>query len=197
MAVLIAILGVSSIVTMPIDIFPYIDIPVVSVVWGYSGLSPEEMEKRIVTVFERAMTTTVNDIEHIESQSYNGVSVIRVYFQPNAKVEMAVAQVTAICQTLLRHFSAGNYSAQHHQVRRLQRADPANRPREQDPERAGDLRSRPELHPHPAGHHQGASVPLPYGGKFRQVMVDLDPDALYAKRLSPADVSNALATCKT
>ena len=84
MALLIAILGTSAIVTMPVDIFPYIDIPVVSVVWSYSGLSPEEMEKRIVTFYERSLTTSVNDIEHLESQSYNGVSVVRVFLQPNA-----------------------------------------------------------------------------------------------------------------
>src|SRR5579864_41640 len=104
MALLIAILGTSAIVSMPVDIFPYIDIPVVSIVWNYAGLSPEEMEKRMVTIFERSMTTTVNDIEHIESQCYNGVSVTRVYFQPNAKVEVALAQVTAISQTLLKIF---------------------------------------------------------------------------------------------
>src|ERR1017187_6265308 len=91
MSILIAILGVSSIVTMPVDIFPYIDIPVVSIVWGYAGLAPEEMEKRMVLIFERSMTTTVNDIEHIESQSYSGVSVTRVYFQPNAKVEVEIS----------------------------------------------------------------------------------------------------------
>src|ERR1035441_3635472 len=82
-ALLIAILGVTAIVTMPVDIFPYIDIPVVSIVWSYGGLSAEEMEKRIVPTFERTMAATVNDIEHIESQSYSGVSVPRVYFQPN------------------------------------------------------------------------------------------------------------------
>src|SRR5664279_3902563 len=109
MAVLIAILGGTAIVTMPVDIFPYIDIPVVSIVWSYGGLSPEEMEKRIVTTFERAMTTTVNDIEHIESQSYSGVSVTRVYFQPNANVAVALAQVTAISQTLLRIFPPGTF----------------------------------------------------------------------------------------
>src|SRR6478672_4161333 len=107
MAVLIAILGTAAIVSMPVDIFPYIDIPVVSVVWNYQGLSPEEMEKRMVTIFERALTTTVNDIEHIESQSYTGVSVTRIYFQPNAKVEVALAQITAISQTLLRPMPPG------------------------------------------------------------------------------------------
>jgi multidrug efflux pump subunit AcrB len=109
MAVLISILGGVAILTMPVDIFPYIDLPVVSVVWSYTGVSPEEMEKRIVTVFERALTTAVNDIEHLESQSYNGVSVVRIYFQPDARVEMAVAQVTALSQTLLRIFPPGIY----------------------------------------------------------------------------------------
>src|SRR5262249_25368031 len=106
-SLLIAILGGSAIATMPVDIFPYIDIPVVSVVWQYAGLSPEEMEKRIVTIFERAVTTTVNDIEHIDSQSVNGISVVRLYFQPNVKIEMAVAQVTALAQSILRPLPPG------------------------------------------------------------------------------------------
>src|SRR5712672_3191956 len=96
MALLISLLGGIAITTMPVDIFPYIDIPVVSVLWNYGGLSPEEMEKRIVTGFERSLTTTVNDIEHIESQSYNGISVIRIFFQPNARIELSLSQVTAI-----------------------------------------------------------------------------------------------------
>ena len=154
-SLLIAILGVAAIITMPVDIFPYIDIPVVSVVWNYNGLSPEEMEKRMVTFFERSMTTTVNDIEHIESQSYTGVSVTRVYFQPNAKVELALAQITAISQTLLRPMPPGTTAAQHHQVRRLQRADHPTRPAERDHERTGTVRHGAELHPHPAGHHSG------------------------------------------
>ena len=111
-SLLIFILGISAIVTTPKDIFPIINIPVVSVIWSYTGLSPEEMANRIVTIAERAMTTTVNDIEHIESQSlYAGVAVIKVYFQPNAKVEMAVAQVTALVQTHLRHYAAGNHAS--------------------------------------------------------------------------------------
>src|SRR5690242_13368693 len=106
-ALLVALLGVTASVTMPVDIFPYIDIPVVSVVWQYGGLSPEEMEKRMVVSSERAMTTTVSDIEHIESTSYNGVAVIRVYLQPTAKVELAVAQITAQAQSNLRAFPPG------------------------------------------------------------------------------------------
>src|SRR2546423_10933140 len=101
MSLLIAILGGAAIVTMPVDIFPYIDIPVVTILWSYNGLSPEEMEKRVCTVFERAMTTTVNDIEHIESQSYNGIAVVHVDFQPNAKVEMGMAQITSLSHTLV------------------------------------------------------------------------------------------------
>src|ERR1035438_5651456 len=191
-AMLIAILGVAAIISMPVDIFPYIDIPVVSVLWGYGGLSPEEMEKRMVTIFERAMTTTVNDIEHIESQSYTGASVIRVYFQPNAKVEVALSQVTAIAQTLLRILPPGTtppniikYDASAVPV--LQLGLQSDSLAEQELFDLGQNFIRTQL-----ATIQGAAVPLPYGGKFRQVMVDLNPDALYAKQLSPTDVSNAL-----
>src|SRR5881296_3314023 len=107
MAILIVLMGIVTITRMATDIFPKIDIPVVSVIWSFPGVAPEEMEKRFVTVCERAMTTTVNDIEHIESQSLNGVSVIKVYLQPNAKVEAGVAQITAINQTLLRAMPPG------------------------------------------------------------------------------------------
>src|ERR1039457_5687307 len=192
MAVLIAILGVTAIVTMPVDIFPYIDIPVVSIVWSYQGLSPEEMEKRMVTIFERSMTTTVNDIEHIESQSYTGVSVIRVYFQPNVKIDMALAQVTAISQTLLRIFPPGTFPPNvlkfdASAVPILQLGLSSKTLSEQELFDLGQNFLRTQL-----ATIQGAAVPLPYGGKFRQVMVDLNPDALYAKQLSPTDVSNAL-----
>jgi multidrug efflux pump subunit AcrB len=193
MAVLIAILGVTAIVTMPVDIFPYIDIPVVSIVWSYQGLSPEEMEKRMVTIFERSMTTTVNDIEHIESQSYSGVSVIRVYFQPNVKIDMALAQVTAISQTLLRIFPPGTfppnilkYDAS--SVPILQLGLESKTLSEQDIFDLGLNFIRTQL-----ATVQGAAVPLPYGGKFRQIMVDLIPDQLYAKGISATDVSNAVS----
>src|SRR2546425_10218831 len=107
MAILIAILGGSAIVSMPVDIFPYIDIPVVSVLWIYSGLSPEEMEKRVVTNFQRSLTSNVNDIEHMESQSFTGDAVGRIYFHSNVKIDMAVAQVTATMQTSLRQMPPG------------------------------------------------------------------------------------------
>src|SRR2546429_3867140 len=107
MAILIAILGSTAIVTMPVDIFPYIDIPIVSVLWVYSGLAPEEMEKRVVTGFERSLTSNVNDIEHIESQAYNGYAVVRIYFHTNVKVDMAVAQGTPTMQSGLPPKSPG------------------------------------------------------------------------------------------
>ncbi len=192
MAVLIAILGGTAIVTMPVDIFPYIDIPVVSIVWSYQGLSPEEMEKRMVTIFERSMTTTVNDIEHIESQSYSGVSVTRVYFQPNVKIDMALAQVTAISQTLLRIFPPGTtppnilkYDAS--SVPILQLGLESKTLSEQAIFDYGLNFIRTQL-----ATVQGAAAPLPYGGKFRQIMVDLNPDQLYAKGISATDVSSAL-----
>src|SRR6201999_4173362 len=106
-SLLILILGAGAVFSTPKDIFPYIDIPVVSIIWSFQGLPPDEMEKRIVTVSERAMTTTVNDIEHIESQAYNGVSLTKVFFQANVKVELALAQVTAIVQTILRVLPPG------------------------------------------------------------------------------------------
>ncbi len=192
MAVLIAVLGGISILTMQKDIFPYIDIPVVSVVWSYNGISPNDMANRVVTICERAMTTTVNDIEHIESSSYNGVSVIRVFFQPNVKIDLAIAQITAINQTILRVLPPGifppnviKYDAS--SVPILQLGMSSKTLSEQELFDLGLNFIRTQL-----ATVQGASLPLPYGGKMRQVMVDLDPNALYAKNLSATDVSNAL-----
>ena len=191
-SVLILILGAFASVVTPKDIFPNINIPVVSVVWTYAGLPPDEMEKRIVTVSERAMTTTVNDIEHMESESYSGVSVIRVFFQPKVKVELAVAQITAIVQTVLRALPPGTfppnilkYDAASVPV--LQLGLPGEGLTEQDLYDLGLNFIRTRL-----ATVQGASVPLPWGGKTRQIMVDLDANSLYAKHLSPADVSAAL-----
>jgi multidrug efflux pump subunit AcrB len=192
MAILIAILGSSAIMTMPVDIFPYIDIPVVSVLWVYSGLSPEEMEKRVVTNFERSLTSNVNDIEHIESQAYNGYAVVKVYFHPNVKIDMAVAQTTATMQTSLRQMPPGMFPAN------ILKYDAASVPilqlglssktlREQEIFDIGNNFIRT-----PLGTVQGASVSYPFGGKQRAVMVDLNLEELYAKQLSPIDVSNAL-----
>jgi CzcA family heavy metal efflux pump len=192
MSILIAVLGIAAIITMPTDIFPNIDIPIVSVIWTYGGVSPDEMEKRIVTVCERAMTTTVNDIEHMESQSYNGVAVIKVFFQPKVKVELAVAQIGSIVQTILRALPPGifppaivKYNAS--SVPILELSVNSKTMSEQELFDYGLNFIRTQL-----ATVQGASVPLPYGGKFRQIMVDIDPAALYAKHLSATDITNAL-----
>src|SRR3984885_7207861 len=188
----ILLLGITAIKTMPIDIFPYIDIPVVSVIWTYGGLSPDEMEKRVVTIFERAMTTTVNDIEHIESQSYSGVAVVRVYLQPHARVDLAMSQISAMSQSILRGMPPGifppailKYDASSVPV--LQLGLESKTVSEQEIFDLGQNFIRT-----PLAMVQGASVPSPYGGKFRQIVVDIDPDALYAKGLSPIDVSHAV-----
>ncbi len=193
MAVLMAVLGGIAIFTMPKDIFPYIDIPVVTVVWSYTGLPAEEMANRVVTISERAMTTTVNDIEHMESTSYNGTATIRLFFQPNVKVELAIAQVTALAQTILRPLPPGifppsivRYDASSVPV--LQLALTSDTLSEQELQDLGQNFIRTQL-----ATVQGASVPLPFGGKFRSIMVDLDPNALYAHRLSATDVSNAVS----
>ncbi len=192
MALAILLLGITAIKTMPIDIFPYIDIPVISVVWSYNGISPDEMEKRIVTPFERGMTTTVNDIEHIESQSYTGVAVIRVYLQQHARVDLAMAQIAAMSQSVVRAMPPGTfppavlkYDASSVPV--LQLGLESKTVSEQQLFDLGQNSIRT-----PLATVQGASVPLPYGGKMRQIVVDLDPDALYAKQLSAIDVSNSL-----
>ncbi len=192
MSVLIAVFGIGSIFTMPTDIFPSINIPVVSVIWTYNGISPDDMANRIVTVSERAMTTTVNDIEHIESRSYTGVAVIRVYFQPTANVEMGIAQVTAVSQTLLRQFPPGTfpplivkYDAS--SVPILQLGVDSQTLTEQQ---LADYAQK--LHSGRLSSVEGASVPLPYGGKTRSIMVDTDPQAMYSYRVSASDISNAI-----
>jgi multidrug efflux pump subunit AcrB len=192
MALLIAIVGGLTIARTPVDIFPAINIPVVSVIWQYTGLSPNEVEGRMITVSERAMTTTVNSIEHIESQSLNGVGLIRVFFQPDAKIEAGVAEVTAINQTLLRIMPPGTtppliirYSASNVPI--LQLAVNSDTLTEQQLYDYAQNFVRTQL-----ATVQGAQVPLPWGGKQRQVMVDLDPVALYGKGLSAADISSAI-----
>ncbi|HKD10204.1 MAG TPA: efflux RND transporter permease subunit [Bryobacteraceae bacterium] len=192
MSILIAILGIASVVTMAVDIFPYIDIPIVSVLWAYSGLAPEEMEKRVVTGFERSLTSNVNDIEHIESQSYSGYAVVRIFFHPNVKIDMAVAQTTATMNTALRQMPPGmfpanilKYDAASVPILQLGLSSPTLT--EQEIFDLGNNFIRT-----PLGTVQGASVSYPFGGKQRSVMVDLNLDQLYAKQLSPSDVSNAL-----
>lgn len=192
MSMLIVILGVFTILRMPTDIFPDIDIPVISVIWNYGGLPPEEMEKRIVTNYERVLTTTVNDIEHVESQTLNGVAVVKIFFQPGANIDSATAQVTAISQTVVRQMPPGatpplviRYSASNVPV--LQIALESESLSEQQIFDNAMNFVRADIVTVP-----GAQVPYPYGGKQRQVMIDIDPPRLYAWGLSPKDVNNAL-----
>jgi len=191
-AFLILLLGVFSILQMPTDIFPNINIPVVTVVWNYSGLSAQEMSNRIVFNSERGMTTTVNDIDHIESQSLNGIGLIKIFFQPHVNVGEAVSQVTAICQVQLRSLPPGStppfiiqYNASSVPV--LQLGLSGQGLNEQQLNDLGQNNIRTQL-----ATIEGAQTPFPYGGKQREIVVDLDLHALEAKGLSPVDVVNAI-----
>ncbi|MEH1909589.1 MAG: efflux RND transporter permease subunit [Nostoc sp.] len=192
-ALMIVILGVVTIFGTPVDIFPAINIPVVSVVWTYTGTTSEEMAQRIVTISERAMTTTVGDIEHIESQSLSGVSVVKVFFQPNANIPSAVAQITSVSQTVLRPLPPGitppfiiQYNASSVPIVQMS-VSSKTLPEEALFDYATNF-VRTQL-----ATVQGASVPLPYGGKPRQIMVDIDPQAMLANGISAQDVTNAVS----
>ena len=192
MALLIVALGGLAIVRMPTDIFPEINIPVVTVIWSYTGISPEEMAEVVTVRCERGFTTSVNDIEHMESQSLPGLSVIRVFFHPNAKIEAAVAQLSAASQSVLHSLPTGmtppsiiRYNAS--SVPILQMGISSETMTEQALYDYGYNFIRTQM-----ATVQGASFPLPYGGKPRQIMVDLDPRAAYAQGLSGTDVVNAI-----
>ncbi|MCU1261842.1 MAG: acriflavin resistance protein [Bryobacterales bacterium] len=192
MSLLIAILGGLTIVTTPTDIFPYINIPVAGVIWSYPGMSPDDMARRVLLVSERAMTTTVNSIEHIEATAYNGVGLIRVYLQPGANVDLAISQIVAVSQTVIRTLPPGifppavvQYDAS--SVPILQLGLSSDTLTEQQLYDYGQNFIRTRLSTVP-----GISVPLPYGGKVRTVMVDLNTSSLFGKGLSATDISNAL-----
>ena len=194
LAVLILLGGVLSILRTPTDIFPEIRIPVIAVVWSYSGLPPDDMTGRVMTPFQRALTTTVNDIEHIESVSYAGIGVVKIFFQPSADIRTANSQVTAVSQTILRTLPAGitpplvlNYNASTVPIIQLALAGAGMS--EQTLSDLGTNFIRTQLITVP-----GAALPLPYGGKTRQVQIDLDPAALQARGLSGEDVAIALAS---
>jgi CzcA family heavy metal efflux pump len=192
MALLIAAVSVVAVNRMSTDIFPEVDVPVVTVVWQYSGMPADEIEKRIILINERVLTASVNDIEHIESQSMNGVGVIRIYFHKGAKIEAAVAQVTATSQAILKIMPPGinppyivQYSATSVPIVQIAVSS--------------DTLSEEQLYDYASnfiiqrlGTVQGARVPQPWGGKWPQVMIDLDQDELYARGLSPADVATAV-----
>jgi multidrug efflux pump subunit AcrB len=192
LALLILILSPVVILNTPTDIFPSINIPVVAVAWTYTGLSPEETEGRITTVYERVLTTVVDNIEHIESTTVNGTAIVKVYLQPNASIDRANAQITAISQTILRSLPPGslpplivNYNASTVPILQLGLSGKDLTEPQLNDIALNFLRTQLVTVP-------GASVPYPYGGKTRQVMVNLNPRLLQAKSLSPSDVLTAL-----
>lgn len=192
LSLMLFILAPVVILRTPTDIFPNIDIPVVSVVWEYSGLSAQDMSERIVYITERALTTTVNNIEHIESQSMNGIAVVKIFFQPHANLYAGIAQVTAISQTQLKQLPPGtnppliiSYNAS--TVPILQLALSGNGLSEQQLNDLGQNFIRTQLVTIP-----GTSIPYSYGGKQRQIMVDLNTQALQAKGLGASDVVDAI-----
>ena len=193
MAILILIFGVMSILRTPTDIFPNIGIPVISAVWQYTGLPPEDMSGRIVSVYERVLTTTVNDIEHVESQSLPGYGIVKIFFQPSVDINAAQAQVTSISQTILKQLPAGVtpplmlvYNAS--SVPILQLALSSDKLSQTALFDLAVNFIRPQLATVP-----GAQMPYPYGGAQRQIQIDLDQRALHAHNLSASDVGAALA----
>ena len=193
MALLILILTPVVVLRTPTDIFPEINIPVISIVWNYQGLPPKEMSDRITSTTERALTTLVNDIEHIESQSLSGVAVVKIYFRPSANIQTALAQVTAVSQTFIRFLPPGStppliiqYSASSVPILQVGLSS-KTLPEQQLNDLALNF-VRTQLIT-----VEGAAVPFPYGGKTRLVSVDLDTSALQAKHLTPVDVVNAIS----
>jgi len=190
LALLILIASPVVVLRTPTDIFPNIDIPVIAVAWQFTGLNPEEMEGRITTQYERVLTTTVDNIEHTESTTVNGQAMVKIFLQPHARLDTANAQVTAVSQTILRQLPPGtqppliiNYSASTVPILQLALSGLS----ESELNDAGLNFLRTQLVTVP-----GASIPYPYGGKQRQIMVDLDQRLLQSKGLSPADVVTAL-----
>src|SRR5438270_6515682 len=192
MALLILIVSPLVVLRTPVDIFPDINIPVISVIWQFNGLSPQEMADRIVSNTERGLTTTVNDIEHVESQAMDGRAIEKIFFQPNANLQTAIAQVTAISQTAVRQLPAGInppliivYSASSVPIMQVGISSKTM------PEQALNDYSvnfvRPRMITVP-----GAAIPFPYGGKQRVVAVDINTTAMQAKGLTPVDVVNAI-----
>ena len=194
LAILLLILGTFTIERTPKDIFPSIDIPVVSVVWSYTGLPPVEMAGRITSIFERGLPTMVNDIEHIESQSLIGVSVTKIFFHQGTDVAVALSQVTALAQTVLRSLPPGtmpplilNYHASSVPVMQLVLSSDVLS--EQKLNDLGNNFIRPQL-----ASVRGAALPFPYGGKVRQIQVDLNEQAMQAYGVSAQDVNMAIGT---
>src|SRR5437868_5737841 len=193
LAILILIMGALAALRTPTDIFPNINIPVVSIIWNYTGLAPQDMASRIISLQERNLTTTVNDIEHLESQSLNGIAVIKVFFHPGVNISMAIAQIAGQSQTQLKQLPLGTtppliitYSASSVPILQLALSSPTLSEQQLNDYALNFI--RPQLTSVP-----GAAVPYPYGGKQRQVQIDLNTTALQARGLSPLDVVNTIS----
>ncbi len=193
LALLLLIVGPLAALRTPTDIFPEIRIPVIGVIWQYTGLPPDQMAGRITTPFQRSLTTTVNDIEHITANSYAGFGIVKIFFQPNVDIRTANAQVTAISQTLLRQLPPGatpplilNYSASTVPIINLALSGDGFNEQQLQDIAFNQLRTQLVTVP-------GAAIPFPFGGKQRQIQIDLNPSALQARSLSGQDVANALA----
>jgi multidrug efflux pump subunit AcrB len=193
LAILIVIFGPLAALKTPTDIFPDIKIPVIAVVWTYRGLPPEDMSGRVIYYYERQLTSSVNDIEHIESQSLPGIGIVKIFFQPDVDIRTATAQVTSLSQTVLKQLPPGitpplilNYNASTVPILQLALSSP--KMSEQQLFDAGQNFIRPSL-----ASVAGSSIPSPYGGKVRQIQVDIDPVALQSKGLSAEDIATALA----
>src|ERR1700728_984871 len=192
LALLVLIMSAVAITNTPTDIFPNINIPVVAVDWTYTGLNPEELEGRLTSVYERVLTATVDNIQHIESTTVNGQVIVKIFLQPTASLDTANAQITAVSQTILRQLPPGtlppliiNYTPS--SVPILQLGLSGQGLSEQRLNDLGQNFLRPQLVTVP-----GAVIPFLYGGKQRQVMIDLNPGLVQSKGLSPQDVLNAV-----
>ena len=193
LAILILLSGMIAWFDTPTDIFPDIKIPVIAAVWTYRGLPPEDMAGRVIYYYERQLSTTVNDIDHIESQSLNGIGIVKIFFQPGVDIRTATAQVTSASQTVLKQMPPGitpplilNYNASTVPILQLGAVVEGS-------VRAEDLRPRPELHPPGAGLGARRGDPVALWRQERQIQIDLDPAALQARHLSATDVGAALA----
>ena len=193
MAILIVIFGSLAVARTPVDIFPNIKIPVVAAAWSYSGLSPDDMAGRVIYYYERQLSLAVNDIDHIESQSLTGVGIVKIFFHPNVDIRTATAQVTSISQTVLKQMPPGitpplilNYDASTVPILQLGLSSPSMA--EKDIFDLGQNFIRPAL-----ASVEGAGVTSPYGGRVRQIQIDIDPQKLQANNLSAQDLGNALA----
>src|SRR6202045_1443475 len=191
-AAFILFLGISAIMVMPQDIFPEIDIPVVSVIWQYTGLSVPEMEQRVTTYSQYSISTSVSGIKNMEAQTLNGISVQKIYFQPGVNLDLAISQIVAATNSIRALMPAGiqpptvvSYNASSVPV--LQLSLSSDRLNEQQLYDYGIYQIRQALAP-----IQGITLPTPYGGKYRQIMVDIDPDALNARGITPNDIVNAV-----